>query len=221
MRIDDEDTMTTSFEEPIKTGQLRLTVGSASTDEETIKDNMKKTSNMANLFDTGNLPLKYENTENEYITANIDNNKIQIAKYVILAIMACALLIIIIKYKGKGILASLSYIGFIATFLLLIRYTNVILSIEGIIAIGLVGILNYIFVKRLLKNTDIKEVYKKSILEILPVIIFVITSCFMKWLPIISFGMVMFWGISLIAVYNILITNSLIYKKIKKGQNKK
>ena len=125
--------------------------------------------------------------------------------------MACALLIIIIKYKGKGILASLSYIGFIATFLLLIRYTNVILSIEGIIAIGLVGILNYIFVKRLLKNTDIKEVYKKSILEILPVIIFVITSCFMKWLPIISFGMVMFWGISLIAVYNILITNSLIY----------
>lgn len=213
MKIDDEDTMTTSFEQPIKTGQLRLTVGSEATDEKTIKENVKKASNMANLFDTGDLPLKYENTQNDYILANIDNNKTEIAKYIILAIAGCALLFIIIKYKGKGILASLSYIGFIATLLLLIRYANVVLSIEGIMAIGAVGILNYIFVNRLLKNDDVKEVYKKSTLEIIPILIFVITSCFMNWLPISSFGMVMFWGISLIAVYNILITNNLINKK--------
>lgn len=213
MKIDDEDTMTTSFEQPIKTGQLRLTVGSEATDEKTIKENVKKASNMANLFDTGDLPLKYENTQNDYILANIDNNKTEIAKYIILAIAGCALLFIIIKYKGKGILAGLSYIGFIATLLLLIRYANVVLSIEGIMAIGAVGILNYIFVNRLLKNDDVKEVYKKSTLEIIPILIFVITSCFMNWLPISSFGMVMFWGISLIAVYNILITNNLINKK--------
>ncbi len=45
-----------------------------------------------------------------------------------------------------------------------------------------------------------------------PVILMTITFCFINWIPISSFGMVMFWGIVLMAIYNGVITNSLLKK---------
>ena len=58
--------------------------------------------------------------------------------------------------------------------------------------------------------------YKEFFIKIIPIIILVITFCFIKWTPISSFGMVMFWGIALIAAYNSIVTNSLL--KIKEGR---
>ena len=38
----------------------------------------------------------------------------------------------------------------------------------------------------------------------------VIAFCFIKWIPISSFGMITFWGLLMIAVYNVLITRYLL-----------
>ena len=65
-------------------------------------------------------------------------------------------------------------------------------------------------------NEKIKETYKEFFVKIIPICIVVIAFCFVGWAPISSFGMVMFWGILLIAIYNILVTNSLL--KIKVGK---
>ena len=46
----------------------------------------------------------------------------------------------------------------------------------------------------------------------------IVTFSFIKWMPISSFGMVMFWGVSLVAIYNSLVTNSLL--KIEVGKEK-
>lgn len=216
MNIDDEEIMTTSFDEPIKTGGLQLSVGTASTDAKTLQDYITRASSMATVLDVGKMPVKYDLNENEFVFSDIEHNEIQIAKYVALGIVAVALIVLIIKYKSTGILAAFSYVGCLSILILILRYANVVLSLEGLFGIGVVLVLNYILVNQLLKKEKIGTTYKEFFIKIIPIIILVITFCFIKWTPISSFGMVMFWGIALIAAYNGIVTNSLL--KIKEGR---
>ena len=234
MKIDDEEIMTTSFDETIETGRLSLSVGTASTDAETLQGYINQASSMAIVLDNGNMPIKYTVSENKYVLSDITQNELDIIFYVMLAIAVLALIVLIVRYKTRGLLNAFSYIGLVALFLLLLRYTNVVISIESIFGVAVVLILNYIFVNKLLSkmkkeetlnkaviSEDFKETYKEFFIRIIPIIICVITFCFIRWEPISSFGMVMFWGILLIALYNISITNLLIrLKESKGGKNK-
>ena len=124
------------------------------------------------------------------------------------------LIFMAIKYKSKGILGVISYLGFIALYLLLIRYTNVEISTSGIIGIILVGILNYMLNMKMIPIDKQDKVYKKEyikcIAKIIPIFILSIIFIFMKWLPISSLGMVVFWGIVLIVIYNAIVTKNLM-----------
>lgn len=216
MNIDDSEIMSTSFDEPIRTGKLQLSVGTAATDNDTLQDYINRATSMATVLDKGNMPIKYDLKENQYKLSDITQKDKQMIIYVALAVIVLALIVIMIKYKGTGILGAISYIGFTALYLLILRYTNVVISIEGIFGIGMILVLNYIFLYQLLAKENKKEVYKKYFITILPIIIMVIAFCFIKWIPIASFGMVMFWGILLIAIYNAIVTNNLL--KIKEGK---
>lgn len=216
MNIDDSEIMSTSFDEPIRTGKLQLSVGTAATDNDTLQDYINRATSMATILDKGNMPIKYDLKENQYKLSDITQKDKQMIIYVALAVIVLALIVIMIKYKGTGILGAISYIGFTALYLLILRYTNVVISIEGIFGIGMILVLNYIFLYQLLAKENKKEVYKKYFITILPIIIMVIAFCFIKWIPIASFGMVMFWGILLIAIYNAIVTNNLL--KIKEGK---
>ena len=234
MKIDDEEIMTTSFDETIETGRLSLSVGTASTDIDTIEGYKDQALSMAIVLDNGNMPVKYTVSENKYVLSDITQNELDIIFYVMLAIAVLALIVLIVRYKTRGLLNAFSYIGLVALFLLLLRYTNVVISIESIFGVAVVLILNYIFVNKLLSkmkkeetlnkaviSEDFKETYKEFFIRIIPIIICVITFCFIRWEQISSFGMVMFWGILLIALYNISITNLLIrLKESKGGKNK-
>ena len=202
MNIDDTEIMSTSFEEPVRTGRLQLSFGSSSTDAKTIQQSANQASSMATVLDTGNIPVKYALDENQYIFSDITKNEMEIAVYVILAIMVLGLIVLFIKYKKLGALGVISYIGFVSFMLIIIRYANVTLSIEGVFGIAITFVLNYILVYGLLaKIEERKEVYK---------------DFFINWLPISSFGMVMFWGIALIALYNSILTNSLLKIETRK-----
>ena len=150
MQIDDEEIMSTSFEEPIRTGSLQLSVGTASTDNKTIQEYVNRASNMATVLDTGKTPVKYDVDNNEYILSDITDNELKIIAYIGLAIIILALIVLAIRYKSSGVLGAISFIGLVSIFALAIRYTNVIISIEGIFGIVLVLILNYIFINKLL-----------------------------------------------------------------------
>ena len=229
MKIDDEEIMTTSFDEPLRTGKLQLSIGNSSTNTDTLNDYANQANNMAVVLDTGNLPIKYDVDTNEYIKSDITQNELQMAQYIMIGIAALALIILIIRYRTLGILGAISYIGLASIFLLVIRYANVVLSIEGIFGIAIVLILNYIFVNKFLnklkenrkdlKKEDVKkankETYKEFFIRIIPAIIMVVAFCFIQWVPISSFGMVMIWGIALIAAYNVIITNNLLKIKAK------
>ena len=231
MSIDDEEMMTTYFDEVIKNGDMPLSIGSTTTDTETLNQYAQNALNIAVVLDNGKLPIEYNVTRNEYVLSDITRNELHYIELGIIIAVAVALLILIIKHKTNGFLASLGYIILSAIYALIIRYANVIISIEGIFGIVVTLIINYIFVWKLLSkikeynkdeklkgivlNKAIKENYKEIFLKILPICIMSIIFCFINWVPISSFGMTTFWGILLIAIINILVTNNLLKLKNK------
>lgn len=223
LQMDREDIMTTSFDEVIKTGEMSLVVGSASSDEEQINAYAQNAQNIASILNNGEMPVKYEGVS-QYILSDITREDLNIIKIAIIAVTAIALLILVIKHRTNGFLASLGYIGLAGIFALIIRYTNVTVALEGIFAIAIILIINYIFqnklltkIKELKTNKEegivgkaMKETYKEFFIKILPICIMAIVFCFISWVPISSFGMIMFWGLLLIAIYNPTITQALL-----------
>ena len=65
-------------------------------------------------------------------------------------------------------------------------------------------------------NQKIKEVYKEFFVKIIPICIATIVFCFAGWDPISSFGMIMFWGLVLTAIYNVIVTRTLLNLKENK-----
>ena len=64
-------------------------------------------------------------------------------------------------------------------------------------------------------NFDYSSGYPEIFNRIIPICIMVVAFCFVKWTPMSSFGMTAFWGIVMIAIYNAVVTNSLMKIKNK------
>ena len=230
MKIDGEEMMTTSFDEVIENGILQLSMGSATTDSEALQEYINSASTIASVLDSGNLPIQYDIEKNEYILSDVTNTQIEYIALAVGIILLIGLFVLMIRYKANGLFSVISFIGLVSLYLLVIRYTNVSVSIQGIVGIIVTIILNYIFINKILstikKNNDskeienisegIKESYKEFFIKIAPIYISVIVFCFVSWTTISSFGMVMFWGIVLIALYNYLITATMLKVKAEK-----
>ena len=226
--LDGEEMLTTSFDDVVKTGEMSLVVGSAATEEDQIQDYATNALNMATIISNGEMPVEYEGVS-QYILSDITREALHIIEIIIVVAIVLGLLILVIRYKTNGFLASIGYVGLAAIFALIIRYTNVIVALEGIFAIAIILIINYIFQNKLLlkikklkeENEDevvkkaMKDTFKDFFIKIIPICIMAITFSFIKWIPISSFGMIMFWGLLLIAVYNPIITFYLLRIKNK------
>ena len=229
LKIDDSELMSTTFDEPITSGKIQLSVGKATTDSTTLKGYVEQAQNVATVLDSGKLPVKYDMKKNQYILSSITEQDLTYVAVTIAIIAIIAIIVLIIKYKTNGLVAGIAYTGLAALYLLLIRYTNVVISIDSIFAITMMLAFNYIFTIILLSNIkkmkaenvenavqkSVKETYKKFFSRIIPVCILAIVFCFIKWTPINSFGMITFWGIVIIAIYNATITNLLFRIKNK------
>lgn len=227
MKIDDEEIMSTSFDEAITTGKIQLSVGSATTDSTTLQNYAQQAQSIATVLDTGKLPIKYDLEKNQYILPEITTQDLIKAEIVIAVIAVIGIIVLIIKHKMNGLLAGIAYIGLAAIYMLIVRYTNVTISIESITGIVTILALNYIFTQMLLEKIErldkeqvenvvqkaTLETYKSFFIKIIPICVMAIVFCFIKWVPISSFGMIAFWGITLITIYNALITRYLL--KIK------
>ena len=229
LKIDDSELMSTTFDEPITSGKIQLSVGKATTDSTTLKGYVEQAQNVATVLDSGKLPVKYDMKKNQYILSSITEQDLTYVAVTIAIIAIIAIIVLIIKYKTNGLVAGIAYTGLAALYLLLIRYTNVVISIDSIFAITMMLAFNYIFTIILLSNIkkmkaenvenavqkSVKETYKKFFSRIIPVCILAIVFCFIKWTPINSFGMITFWGIVIIAIYKATITNLLFRIKNK------
>ena len=131
----------------------------------------------------------------------------------------------IIRHKKLGILGIIEILGFSAILLLAIRVGNVELTISGIVAVGLMTIIEAVMVfymqkaykeglnKEMVRKNMI-ELLKKTILIVIPLVIIAITFAFSSYSVITSIGMIIFWSIMIMAIYNILVLGGIMFNPI-------
>ena len=208
----------------IEKKKIRVKMGSQKSNKTTVNNSMAKATELTMLINSGKYPIDYEVQNNRFVYSDITNEQLLYFAGAVAIVLVVLFIALTIKYKSKGFLASVSCVGFIALLSLLLRYTNVIISIEGIGAIILVILIDLKLSQMMLNKTKILDVvneavissYKELFLKLVPIMIITIVFCFSGWTSLSSFGMIMFWGFVLIAVYNIIVTKTLLKLKENK-----
>lgn len=214
--FDGQDYRTTYFGEKISDGTLNVPMGSG-TDNSAIQNYILAANELASLLNNGILPIQYEINEN-VVSPKISTQNIDIATYIIAALFVISLIYFIIKLKSKGILAIILQIGYVALLLLTLRYTNVVISLEGMVGILVGIILNYMFLYYAFKNIEnnyIKETVAKFAVRLIPIYIIAIVFTFDRFSNIASLGMTLVWSLIILYVYNLIFTQVTI-KEIEK-----
>lgn len=202
----------------IDKNKITVTIGTPTSNTTSANNNIAIAAELEMLINAGKYPIEYELTANRYVYSSISTEQLIYFGIAVLAITVIILLIFIIKYRKRGLLTSISYIGFVSLFLLILRYANVTITIEGIGGIIIVMIINLAFIKTILTRMQkmkmldeaINYTYKNVFSKLIPVIILVIVFCLSGWANLSSFGMAMFWGLMLMSIYNILVTKTLL-----------
>lgn len=217
--IDSSDMLTTNFDEIIDNGTLSLTIGVV---EEEFETQMFSALNLAAIIENDPIDVTYTIAGNTYVDAAIEDNTLKAIIYIEIAVALIILLVMVIKYRTSGILRAIMSVGYVAIILLIIRYTNVELSLEGIFAIELGFIINSIFNFMILKaekegtlegkekNNTFKKLIKSYTLVLIPILIVALVYCFTQWAGMLSIGMVLFWSILISWIYNTLVNKFII-----------
>lgn len=213
IKIDDAEILTTDFSEVIDNGVLTLTVGNAN--DETQRNSAL---NIGAIIQNEPLPVKYQVEGNTYTESSIDENTLKVIIYCLVVIALVIALVLIVKYRTTGILQAILSVGYIGLLLIVIRYANVVESLDGILSIFVCYVINSVFafmISKVLSNKDLtKKESKKSVnnviktygLIIIPELIIATVCLFTSWSAIFSFGMILFWGIVISFVYNVAVT---------------
>ena len=216
MQIDGQNFLTTYFGETISTGEIQLPIGNASNDQATILENVNKASYLAMLLNNPTIEIEYTVDSNQYISPIVDQTTIN---YVIIAGICMVTLMavyMVIKYRGNGILAIIAFIGYIAILMLLVRLTNVPLAIGSVLAVIMSSLIEIVFITKLLKSNDTKELNEvifRTLLIQIPLYIIAIVLCFATLTPMVALGTTLFWGLIIATVYNYLVIKNLIDDK--------
>ena len=204
--------------EKIEKNKITVKIGAQSSNNTTVNNNMAKAAELSMLINSGKYPIEYEVQNNRFLYSDISKEQLLYFTLVVAVILLVIFVLFTIKYKVKGLLVSISCIGFIALLSLLLRYTNVSISIEGIGAIMLTILIDLKLNQSILSKIKTMDVvneatansYKDIFIKLIPIMIISLVFCFSGWANLSSFGMIMFWGLILIAVYNVTVTKTLL-----------
>lgn len=217
VRLDGQVLVTTYFGEEIPNGQLNVPMGEPATDEATFNEMIEQFDRLTNIINGKQLPLVYVLTGDNYIASEITDEIVMIIKVVFWTAIVILSAYMIAKYKLKGFKLAVISVGYIAILSLLLRYTQITMTLNALIAFALVVVINYIFSLKILNgfndNTLTKVVYrnvsKDLYIALVPVMILAVIFTCMNGIIITSIGMVLFWGILVQALYNALVIRAL------------
>jgi len=219
LSIDDNDMITTSFDDPIEDGLINLSMNAATSNNETISRTLASATTITNVFKSGKMPLTYEISQNNYIKSDLSKNIKRNVMIIVSVISIIVIILFILKYKTRGIIAAIAYVGLIAVSLLVVRYTNVGITLESIVAGIIILVINYLVISDLLKIQENDEELKKkllvqnlkqTIIKLIPIFIISLVFSFTTWLKISTFGMFTFWGLALCLIYNYTLTKNML-----------
>lgn len=205
---------TTSFDEPVETGNIDLRTAQPTTDSDALQNSITSAQTISALLNNGVLPIKYNVKENQYVKTDIKAETVKKVIIAVAVIVAILLVYMIKKYKTRGILATISYIGFVSLYTILLRVFNVTIALEGIAGGIIILVLNYLMNMKLLEvNGDKKEYYKSYldiIMKLIPILAISIIFVFIPVTTLASIGMTLFWGIVLMLAYNVTLTKNIV-----------
>lgn len=205
---------TTSFDEPVETGNIDLRTAQPTTDSDALQNSITSAQTISALLNNGVLPIKYNVKENQYVKTDINAETVKKVIIAVAVIVAILLVYMIKKYKTRGILATISYIGFVSLYTILLRVFNVTIALEGIAGGIIILVLNYLVNMKLLEvNGDKKEYYKSYldiIMKLIPIFVISIIFVFIPVTTLASIGMTLFWGIVLMLAYNVTLTKNIV-----------
>ena len=191
---------TTSFDEPVETGNIDLRTAQPTTDSDALQNSITSAQTISALLNNGVLPIKYNVKENQYVKTDINAETVKKVIIAVAVIVAILLVYMIKKHKTRGILATISYIGFVSLYTILLRVFNVTIALEGIAGGIIILVLNYLVNMKLLEVNGDKKEYYKSYLEFV----------FIPVTTLASIGMTLFWGIVLMLAYNVTLTKNIV-----------
>lgn len=211
--LDETTLSSTYFGQTMSTGVLYIPVTEAS-DNETLVEYGKEINNIATIINNGVMPIEYEFSD-ETVEPVITQNILFIGILVPSVLLLIACIVLVVKFKAKGFIATFLQIGYIAALLLVLRYTNVVITVEGICGIILSVILNYSLAYAMLNNLKKKGQLEWSTignfaLKTIPVYVIAVIFAFNSLTEISSFGMALVWGSFLLYIYNLAITRNVL-----------
>ena len=222
IKLDDDTITSTYFGQTMSTGELPLTIGNPTTDANTLQNYFIQSAQIVAVMNNGVNPIVYDITTNEYVSPVISAEIL--SKVVLAVIVALGLMLVylVIRYGTLGIVSAISMVGYIALYLLAVRFTDTVVSLEAMAAIGISILLQFVFVKEIARamkkeNASAKIVMNKELIKNIsiqiPLYIMAIVFVFASWETIKSFGIAMFWGLIIALLYNVVFTRTMFIQK--------
>ena len=218
VELDDSALYTTYFNEEWNVNYIYIPVAEEISDETELKEVYDYANKISNTINSGKLPIEYTLRIDNFVKSEITDLQIKIFKYSILGVLVIILIVLTILFRVKGFVIGFSNIGFASILLLVLRYLNVEIAISGVVSLIASIIINTIFSIMILINNkkdekSFNDTFKKYNSLIFPIIILsLIYTILTKNISIISFGMILFWGIIIFEIYNYLVVKILIEK---------
>lgn len=213
IKLDETTLYTTYFAEEWTSNYIYIPIASNITEQSELTDKYNSVKNIANIINTGKLPLHYSLESDKFMKSTITEKNIEMFKYILLGIMFIVTIIFIIKYKFKGFELGIINIGFVALYSIIIRYLKVEINLPGMISVTTIIILNIVLYCYILKNKvkskDFIKKFKEFNISIIPVIITSIVFTLTNNINTLSIGMLTFWGIVTIEIYNLLVLKTI------------
>ncbi|PWM79219.1 MAG: hypothetical protein DBY41_07815 [Clostridium sp.] len=214
MTLDDSTIISTYFQEEISTGIIQLSMGT-STNISEIQSNIQSASNMAVLLNIDPMPLTYTMETNRFVYSDITAETLKIVIVGLCIVALIMAICMVIKFKKNGLMGVIADIGFTAVLLLAIRYGNVEISLAGIFAIAIAVIVEYIVTGLILNEyskkcekeiliKNIKHLMGRIAICLVPFVVMAVTFALISWEEIASIGMILFWAIIIMIIYNTL-----------------
>lgn len=213
IKMDEQALSTTYFGEELSTGSVQIPMGNATTDYDEYVQVAQTVSMIADIINEDTMPLSYTLSSDNYINSSITEDVVKIAILVCVIVIALISICLVIKFKFEGFKSAIFSIGYIALLSIIVRYTNVVLTVNSLIAlIGVIAI-NYVFNIKFLKGLNdeknkkivFTKTMKELYLAIVPVCIIAIVFTFMSSVVISSIGMILFWGLLVQAICSPLV----------------
>lgn len=216
LKLDDSTLLTTYFGEELNQGVLQITMGNPTTDYSTFLESYETAEEFSQIVNFGKTPNKLAILSDNFIQSKITDNTVLCAKIAFAVIILVVSIVLIIKYKLDGLLGAIASVGYVAVTMLVIRYTNVTITLNSVIAVLAITAINYAFIFNFLnkKKTDspkhaFLEVIKKLNVDLIPLWVVAIIFTFMTHIAISSVGMILFWGLFIHCIYSFVVTRTL------------